>query len=253
MGVQPESSALTTLDRARRQIGLPEDDTSQDAGILSLILAASGLARELTGGQPLRQRAVSWSVAGEGLLEGNGTCELILPAFPVLALTALHVDTRLSPGIADWAWDNTAFVETGAFRYGPDKDFVLDQRRGIITLTNGGRFPEGPYVRVEGVAGLADGVVAIPLPMNAAYPFSAALFGTAADGGKFHPIFGWYSPRGEAISEKVDELVVWMRQQKLRASQGIASISGSGSTVTYLQNIPVEIREFFGQWSRGLA
>lgn len=238
--------SLITREEAKRHLGWPEGDDERVAYLMQLINAAHGWTVDFCN-QPLRQTFRTWSAAGEGFLRGNGTDELRLPAFPVLAVTRLHPDVRIEGW--DWYWDGAA--EAGSLRYGTLEDWTFEPRSGIVRLHNGWRFPEGAFVRVDAIVGLADGTTTTDIdahtiiPMPAGFPFGTALFAAGAKGGRFHPEFGWDGATGWAIREKVLELLAWQYRSAARHQAGMQSVSAQGITATYIPNVPAEIRDFF--------
>lgn len=239
------AGALITREEAKRHLKWPADDDTRIAYMLQLINAASGWVA-MRCRKPIRQTFITWSEAGEGPLAGRGTPTLRLPAWPVLAITRLHPDVRI-PGW-DWYWDGAA--EAGSLRFGTLNDWTFDPRAGEIHLHNGWTFPEGHYTRVDAIVGYADGTTGTDLeghaiiPAPAGFPYGSTTLASLAAAAA-HPRFGWDGAEGWAFREKVLELLAWMYRSQERHQQGVASVAAVGLTTTFLENVPVEIREFF--------
>ncbi len=236
-GSRTEAAALTTLERAKRYIGIPQSSHAEDAFLNDLINAVSAWVKARAGTVPIRQESFAFSVGSEGLLRGNGTALLTLPYRPILSLTYMDPDVRDG---SHWEWDGNS--EEGGLTYGPAKNWTVNMRTGEIELHDGQLFPDGPFVRVEGIAGFADG----SYTADAGFPFGGDIFTSALNGGKYHRLFGWETA-AESLRNAVDELVAHTFRFKDRVKDNVASRSGDGINVTFLDTVPKEITQAIDQ------
>jgi hypothetical protein len=203
--------------------------------LIDVINAASAWSKKLLGNVPIKQESFAFNVDNEGFLWGDGGTYLKLPYRPILELTRLDPDVRQTG--ANWIWDGSS--ETGTMTYGTGSsgDWTLNMRTGEIHLLNG-VFAKGPFVRVEGRAGYADG----NYTADTGFPFGGEIFTAANDGGKYHRLFGWETA-GESLRNAVDALVAHTYRQKDRIKDNVASRSGEGINITFFDNVPKEIVE----------
>lgn len=207
MGSKVNPYALTTLERQKRILGIPEDNSNHDAQIHGIINGVTATVEGPLLGRHLLQREYVCDGGANNLsrLDGTGYPTLWLPNPPVVSISVL----RPVPGSA-------ALVE------GPSADFTLHRGTGSVRLRNG-IFEDLPgIVEVTYVGGY----------LTDEDTYSEALL---------HE-YGWEYAAAD-LRENVDRVCAWIFRQVNEKRDGILSRSSGNSTATLADNWPKDIRE----------